>query len=126
MGNIKLREGLVTDIDDKKFLDEAKLCYEYMEELQSEERNVEVEYLANALVYYDYRSMVIDSYYKKIEKAIKNSKFYNKGLPAIDKADFSKYEAFLDFAYNKTYDEVKKEQFASLENRYNKKIGGCR
>lgn len=126
VANVKLREGLVSEITDKKFLNEAKLCYEYMTELQNDDGTVELEYLQNALTYYDYRNFVVDNCYKKIEKAIKNNKFYNGGRPALDKGDFSKYEAYLDFAYGKTFDEVKRIQFASLEDRYNKKIGGKR
>lgn len=124
IGNIKLREGLVTNITDKKFLDDAKLCYEYMKELQNEDGTLELDYLANALSYYDYRNIVLDDYYKKIEKGIKNNRFYNGGRPSLDRGDFSKYEAYLDFAFGKTYEEVKKEQFASLEERYSRKIGG--
>lgn len=126
VSNIKLREGLVKEITDEKFLDEAKLCYEYMKELQNEDGTIELEYLQNALSYYDYRNFMVDDCYKKIERAIKNNRFYNGGRPALDKGDFSKYEAYLEFAYGKTFDEVKRIQFASLEDRYNKKIGGKR
>ena len=126
VANIKLKEGMVKEISDQKFLDEAKLCYEYMKALQNDDGTVELEYLQNALSYYDFRNFMVDDCYKKIEKAIKNNKFYNGGSPALAKGDFSKYEAYLDFAYGKTFDEVKKLQFASLEDRYNKKIGGQR
>lgn len=126
VSNIKLREGLVSEITDDKLLSEAKLCYEYMTELQNEDGTVELEYLQNALTYYDYRNFMVNNYYKKIEKAIKNNRFYNGGRPALNKGDFSRYEAYLDFAYGKTFEEVKRIQFASLEDRYNKKIGGKR
>ena len=124
ISNVKLRENLCTEIQDKKFLDDAKLCYEYIIELQDEECCIAVPYLENALSYYEYKNIMIENYYKKIYSAIKNGEYFKDALPYLPRGDFSKYEAFLAFTFNKTFEEVKKEQFDYLEAQVSKKFGG--
>lgn len=124
ISNVKLRENLCTEISDKKFLDDAKLCYEYIIELQDEECCIAVPYLENALSYYEYKNIMIENYYEKIYKAIKSSKYFNDALPYMPRGDFSKYEAFLAFTFGKSFEQVKKEQFDYLEREVSKKFGG--
>ena len=126
VSNIKLRENINQPIKDEKLLKEAKDCYLYLLELQDEQGSVDIPYLANGLSYYEYRNSMIEYYYNKIKSGIKNSPYYNTGKPYLDKGDLSKYEAFLEFAFGKTFEEVKEEQLAILKNRYEKKIGGKR
>ena len=124
--NLKLSEDRVTEIDDKEFLEEAKLCYGYMLGLTDGKGHMECDYLPSAFTYYEYRNKMCDIYYNKINEAIKKSKFYSDGSPCLYSGDFSKYEAYLQFAFGKSYDEVKKEQFEKLEKDFLAKNGGKR
>ena len=126
INNLKLSHGLVTEIDDKEFLEEAKLCYGYMLGLTDGKGHMECDYLPSAFTYYEYRNKMVDIYYNKINDAIKKSKFYSDGSPCTYAGDFSKYEAYLKFAFDKSYDEVKKEQFEKLEKDFLAKNGGKR
>ena len=122
--NLKLYHNLCTEIPDKKFLDDAKLCYEYINELKDDDGCVTCNYLSNAYSYYEYRNKMIDIYYKKFAQAISKNKYYNEGNPYLYRADFSRYEAYLNFAFNMDFETVKKLQFDELETAYSKKIGG--
>jgi hypothetical protein len=126
VSNVKLKEGLCTEINDKKLLEDAKQCYEYLIELQDESGAVEVEYLDTALNYYDYRNLMLGYYYNKIKEAIPHSKYYKEGIPFLPEGDFSKYDAYLSFAWDKTFEEVKQLQQASLKRRCDEKKGGRR
>jgi len=124
--NVKLSNNLCKEIEDKKFLEEAKQCYDYLNELQNEEGSVYVDYLQNALSYYEYRNFMKENYYNKMVEGIKNNKFFDKGIPYLSKSNYSKYEAYLNFAFGITFDEAKKQQLASLQKQYNEKMGGNR
>jgi len=126
VSNAKLAENKCPEFKDKKAIDDARLCYGYLIELQDEGGAVEVKYLENALSYYDYRSFMVNHYYEKIKKAIKNNKYYNEGRPYLNRVIDSRYEAYLDFAYGKTFEEVRQEQFVDLQEQYYKKVGGKR
>ena len=118
LNNIKLAEGLDTGIDDEEFLNNARTCYEYIIEVMNDSAQFECDYLANAFSYYEYKNMMIAKSYNKIKEAIKKSDMFKDGKPCMSNADFSKYEAYLNFTFSKTYEEVKKEQFEKLEKQY--------
>lgn len=126
LANVKLSEGLDTGVEDEKLVKDAKECYDYMFELRNEKGLVECDYLPSGFSYEEYKNRFLKLYYKKIEKAIENSKFFRDGAPALYSADFSKFEAYLRFAFDMGFEEVKEKQFNALKENYNKKIGGSR
>lgn len=126
VANTKLSEGLCHEIEDKKFLEEANECYKYFLELMDENSEITLEYVESATSYHEYKCLMLKHYYDKIREGIKESKFYNEGIPYLNLPIYSKEEAFLSFAFNKTFDEVKNLQQEALKQQYNQKVGGKR
>lgn len=126
VANTKLREGLETGIDDEELLRDAKECYEYMFALRDETGHITCDYLPTGYSYEEYKNKFLYLMYNKIDKAIKNSKIFSDGEPALYCQDFVKYEAYLNFAFDMSFEEVKKKQFDTLKSNYNKKMGGSR
>lgn len=125
VSTIKLLDNLCTEINDKEFLNEARECYTYMNELSDEKGELYLPYSENATSYNEYKMLMIEHYYNKIKKGIENSKFYNEGVPFMNYAIPSKCEAYLSFAFDQSFDEIKKIQLDTLQEQY-KKIGGKR
>lgn len=125
VSTLKLLDNLCTEISDKQFLDEARQCYEYMNELSDEKGELYLPYSENATSYNEYKMLMIEHYYNKMKKGIESGKYYNKGIPFMNYAIPSKCEAYLSFAFDKSFDEIKKIQLDSFEEQY-KKIGGRR
>lgn len=119
----KVKNGCMFEIEDEDFKVEAMECLAYMEENQDDKGYVVCKYLTNALAYIECKNILLDYYYNLVNKSIKENKIINYGEPLFRRGDFSKYESYLEFTFNKKYEEVRKEQFASLKEKYNKMKG---
>ena len=124
ISNMKLRDGLCHEIDDEEFLNSARLCYTYITGLADENCCVEVEYSETASDYYEYRCRMIEHYYNKIQAAIKKSEYFSDTVPYMVTEKFFKYEAYLQYAFKKSFKEAKEDQLASLQKRYIQSKGG--
>lgn len=122
--SFKIANLLVHEIDDEDFILHANECLEYMNETKDkEDGTITCRYLGEAFSYIELKNKLINYYYDKINNYIKNSKIFSIGYPALRNPKFSKYEAYLKFAFNKSYEEVRKEQFATLKDEYLEKKG---
>lgn len=119
----KVTNGLLDEIEDEDFKLEAMECLQYMDEVRGEDGLVTCKYLSNALAYMECKNYLNNYYYDLIKNSIKNNKIFNYGYPLISRSNFSKYEAYLKFTFDKDYMEVRKEQFASLKKEYEEKKG---
>lgn len=119
----KIQNNLMWEIDDEKLKEEARECYKQVMVLKNEEGNVNLPYLSTAYPLSECKVAIINYYKKLIDECIKKNPLFNDGKSALSLLDDSKYEAFLQFAFNKSYDEVRKTQFEELQQAA-KKIGG--
>ena len=98
-------------------------CLEYMREVRNDEGYITCSYLGTAFAFIECKNYLFNYYFDVINDAIKNNSVFNSGAPTLNAVAFSKYETFLKFAHDKTYEEVRKEQFASLKEEVMKKRG---
>lgn len=116
----KYKHNLFFEVDDEKLIKEAIECSKYLSGIDKVDY---YEYSDNAYASNELSYKVFEYYNNLIEKGIKDSKLLNYGFPLIGMSVFSKKELFLSYAYNKSYEEVKKEQFDSLKKQYEAKNG---
>jgi len=121
--SIKTENLYLDEIDNDDLKLEAMECLEYMREVRDDEGYIQCNYLANAFAFMEVKNTLIIHYYNVINQAIKNNNVFNTGKPVLTVKPFSKYEAFLKFTHGLTYEEVRKEQFASLKDEVMKKRG---
>jgi len=122
----KISNGILDEIKDDDFKLEAMECLEYMEELKDEDGEITCRYLGNAFAYVECKNYLLNYWYDLIEQSIKNNKIFNYGKPLLPSANFSKFDAYLKFAFDKDYEEVRKEQFSSLKEEYFEKKGASK
>lgn len=119
----KYANNLFFEINNQELVAEARKCYEYFDHIEDVDYK---EYLMDAYATNELACNVYDYYHKLITDSISKSKFLNNGDALIKHYVFSKQEIYLKFVYDMCYEQVKKEQFESLEKQFLKITGGKR
>lgn len=121
--NIKIDNNLLWEIEDEDFKKEAKECYDYFLTLKDDNGNIECDYMSKAYAYSECQIVLNNYYVDLINECIKENKIFNKGSSIISKKDATKMQAFVQFAFNKSYEEIREIQFKNLKERAIKKGG---
>ena len=124
--SVKIGNLLLDELEDEDFKLEACECYEYLSELKDENNMVDSKYLGNAYAYIECLSYLSEYYRNIIARSIKNNKLFNEGEPIVNRGNFSKYDAYLSFTFDKEYEEVRRLQFATLKEQYEAKKKGAK
>ena len=124
--SVKFKTGILPEIENEEEKNEIIECYRYCYEIMDENGCVTLNYLANALPHIEAKNYLINYYHNKIMHSIENNNIFKGGYPLIVKGNFSKYDAYLEYMFNKNYEEVRKLQFEKVKKEYEIKKGGRR
>lgn len=124
--SIKFKENILFEIESEEAKKEIVECYKCCLEIMDESGAVNLPYLANALPHIEAKNYIVNYYYNKIQNSINNNDIFKGGYPLLINGDFSKYDAYLEYMFNKNYEEVRKLQFEQIKKDYEIKKGGRR
>lgn len=123
IASLKIANDLLWEIEDEKLKSEAKECFKYFMEIKDDNDQVECDYMGKAFAYTECRTALINYYNDVINENIKKNEIFNDGYSSLQREDDSKMEAFLQFTFDKSYDEVRKLQFDALKEKVVRKGG---
>ena len=123
IASIKIENDLLWEINDEKLKNEAKECFSYFMKVKNDNDQVECVYMGKAFAFTECKIALINYYCELINESISKNEIFNDGHASLNKEDDSKLEAFAQFAYNKSYEEIKKLQFNALKEKVFRKGG---
>ena len=119
----KIGEGIVDEVNDYALIEKAKECHNIFAKI---DKINYYEYSSSAYYSMELGNKIGGYYYDLMTECINNSEIFKGSKCGVYHYPFSENEAYLQYAYDKSYDEVKNEQFDNLKAQYAKMTGGRR